>query len=104
MAEQLAHLEAMSRQPNVSLRVVPLSVLHSGVDCARFTLLRFPTDRRGLGEPPLVYTDVLTGALYLNKPEEIEAYEAMWNGMLEAALSPPESRKLIDDYRKRYQR
>lgn len=104
MAEQMAHLDAMSRRPSVTLRVLPISLLHSGIDCARFLLLRFAADRRGVGEPPLVYTDVLTGGLYLNQPAEITAYDATWEAVLESALPPAESRNLIDDYRKRYER
>jgi Domain of unknown function (DUF5753) len=47
-----------------------------------FTILDFPKDPRSeeLLEPPLVYVDTLTGAMYLNKPDEVDAYELAWRG------------------------
>ncbi len=105
MAEQLAHLDAMSRRPDVTIRMVPMGLLHCGVDFgARFTLLTFPRNRHGVGEPPVTCTDNLNGALFLDKPDEIEVFRATWNGVLEAALPPSDSRKLINEYRERNER
>ncbi|MGH3736783.1 MAG: helix-turn-helix domain-containing protein [Micromonosporaceae bacterium] len=105
MAEQLAHLDALSRRPDLTIRVLPMNLLHGGLVCgARFHMMTFPTDRRGLGEPPVVHAENLTGGVFLSEPEEIDAYELIWNAVLEVALSPPESRALINDYRERYER
>jgi transcriptional regulator with XRE-family HTH domain len=104
MAAQLDHLDALSRRPQIAIRIVPVGALHAGLDCgARFVMLAFPPDRRGVAEPPVVYSEDLTGGAFLDKPEEIAAYERVWEAMLRAALTPGESRQLIHDYIKRYQ-
>ncbi len=104
MAEQLAHLDAVSRRPNVVIRVLPLKLLHRGLNCGgRFIMLTFPTDRRGVGEPPIVHADNLTGAAYLDKPAEVGAYRSVWQSLIGGALEPAESRTMINTYRERYE-
>ena len=66
----------MSELPNVSLRVVPYSAgLHPGLMSGPFVILRFPLNGDGRdSEPATVYVDGFTGALYLDKPGEVERY------------------------------
>jgi transcriptional regulator with XRE-family HTH domain len=48
MTGQLDHLDALSRRPQITIRIVPIAALHAGVGCgARFVILTFPPDRRG---------------------------------------------------------
>ncbi|MDG4809493.1 helix-turn-helix transcriptional regulator [Micromonospora sp. WMMD1120] len=91
--EQLQRLVTVSRQPNVSLRVIPLAVgLHKGnMTSGTFTILDF----EGGTEPSIVYSDSLTGALYLDKPGEVAAYGEAWAAMESPALTQAQSRKLI---------
>jgi hypothetical protein len=42
-----------------------------------------------------VYADNYTGALYLDKPHEVERYNAAFAGIRESALDGPSSRDLI---------
>lgn len=97
MAEQLDHLTEVSELPNVSLRVVPFSAgLHSGLLTSSFILMRFPMNRGGAGsEPPTVYTELYTGAVYLDKPNEIELYERASRSIWEQALVESSSMDLI---------
>jgi transcriptional regulator with XRE-family HTH domain len=96
--EQLTRLDEVSRLPNVSLRILPLGEVHPGLAAGqRFYLLAFPSAGR-LTEPPLVYAESLTGAVYLDKPEELEAYEHAWQGILKVALTPGDSRTKISEY------
>jgi Domain of unknown function (DUF5753) len=61
-----------------------------------FTILRFPLNGNGSdSEPPTVYADLYTGALYLDKPNEINRYTEAFNGIWENALDEPASRELI---------
>ena len=46
-------------------------------------------------EPPTVYSDGLTGASYLDKPQEVGAYEAVWASIRSASLDETQSKKLI---------
>jgi transcriptional regulator with XRE-family HTH domain len=84
MAAQLDALAEAAGLPNVSLRVVPFSAgLHHGVMTGPFELLRFPVNGDGQeSEPATVFQDGYTGALFLDKPAEIErfsnAFEAIW--------------------------
>lgn len=94
MREQLRHLDAMSRRPDVTIRVMPAGLPHCALSAgARFCMLTFPEGRNA--EPPLVYAESLCGALYLDKPAEIESYTAVWDGIVPAALPPGDSRELI---------
>jgi transcriptional regulator with XRE-family HTH domain len=97
MAAQLDRLAEMSELPNVSIRVVPFAVgLHPGMMSGPFEVLRFPMNGGGLEtEPPTVYADIYTGAIYLDKPREVERYDQAFGEIWEAALGEGESRDLI---------
>ena len=78
MAEQLDHLLKLSELPNVSVRVLPLAAgPQPGAVAGSFVILDFPTTKGGRAapEPSVVYSESLTGALYLDKPDELAAYE-----------------------------
>ena len=96
-AAQLERLAAASELPNVSLRVVPFSAgFHPGILSGSFNILRFPLNGNGAdSEPPTVYADLYTGALYLDKPQEIERYSDAFTGIWQHALDEPSSRELI---------
>ena len=69
----------------------------------RFILMTFPPDRRGRTEPPVAYTDSLTGALYLTDAAEIQAYNEVWDAISGAALGEDMSRETISAQIERYQ-
>jgi hypothetical protein len=97
MAGQLARLAEVAELANVSLRVVPFSAgLHPGLMSGPFVILRFPLngDRRE-SEPATVYMDGFTGALYLDKPGEVERYAQAFGGIWDAGLDETASRDLI---------
>ena len=97
MAAQLDHLAEVAGLPNVSLRVVPFSAgLHHGVLSGPFVILRFPLNGDGQeSEPATTYMDGFTGALYLDKPREVERYASAFENIWSAALDEPASRGLI---------
>ena len=97
MAGQLTRLAEASELPNVSLRVVPFAAgFHPGIMSGAFNILRFPLNGNGEdSEPPTLYAELYTGALYLDKPQEIERYTAAFAGMWGQALDEPSSRELI---------
>lgn len=95
MARQLDALVVMSEQHNVSVRVLPLEAgLFRWSQAGTFTMLDFPTDVRE-PEPTTIYMDGPCGAVYLDKPHEIETYDDAWRSLAERALSGAESRELI---------
>lgn len=97
MSEQLRHLVEVGRLPHVSVRVMPLSAgLHLGALSGPFVLLDFPPQgMRRESEPPVVYREWLTGELYLDRPEEIAAYEKVWADLDAIALDKDQSRHLV---------
>lgn len=84
LRDQLEHLVLKSKEPNITLQVLPFRV-GGHAETGAFTLLRFP-------EPDLsdiVYVEQLTSALYLDKPEDVDRYlEAM--DRLSVDSEPPE--------------
>ncbi|MFE4666087.1 helix-turn-helix domain-containing protein [Streptomyces sp. NPDC056716] len=104
MAGQLAHLVQVASLPNVTVKVVPFSAgLHLGVMSGPFGVLRFPLNADGSEtEPPTVYADGYTGDLYLDKPKEVERYDAAFKNIWETALSAEVSKRLISEVAGRY--
>ncbi|WP_165521888.1 helix-turn-helix domain-containing protein [Micromonospora zingiberis] len=97
MAAQLQHLLDVGRSPSVTIRILPFEAgAHGGMTSA-FFILEFP-DVPGTSEPlepPLVYVDSLTGALYLDKATEVAAYRLAWDDVTSRALDEKSSRTLI---------
>ncbi|MBM7084580.1 helix-turn-helix domain-containing protein [Micromonospora sp. MMS20-R2-29] len=97
MVAQLRHLVEASHLPQVSLRVVPLAVgSYRAALAGPFMLLDFPPVSRVEPDPPVVYREFLTGALYLDRESEAAEYEQAWAGLDAVALGHDESRRLIE--------
>ncbi|HXV91702.1 MAG TPA: DUF5753 domain-containing protein [Pseudonocardia sp.] len=100
MAKQCIRLVGLSELPTVTLRVVPFGAgLHHGVLSGSFVLLRFPTNGDGKPtEPPTVYVEGYTGALYLDQPHEIARYDTAFTRLLDVTddHSGKRSRALLE--------
>ncbi|BCK57310.1 helix-turn-helix domain-containing protein [Nocardia wallacei] len=105
MGRQLRHLEQVSEMPNVTLQVVPLSAgMHVGLQVGSFVMLEFPEHPRAyLSEPPLVYVDGYTGALYLEREAEIRQYRQGLAGIRRVALGEGASRELVAQIAREYE-
>lgn len=89
MSDQLHHLLRMSVRPSLTLRVVPAALgAHAGI-AGHFTLLEFAEFK------PVVYLDSQTSCLFLERPEEIAAYQSILATLAGTALNEGESRELI---------
>lgn len=97
MAAQLERLAELNERSNVCIRVVPFSAgAHQGLETGPFILMRFPTTGDGRNhEPPTVYVQGFTGALYLDKPYEIDRYAEAFALIWADALSQEESSALF---------
>jgi transcriptional regulator with XRE-family HTH domain len=96
MTEQLNHLLELAELPNVTIRVLPLAAgAQYGALAGTFMMLDFPLRNRAEPDPSVVYCESLTGALYLDRPEEIAAYEKVWSSLDSLALDEGQSRQLI---------
>jgi transcriptional regulator with XRE-family HTH domain len=96
-ARQLDQLAEATDLPSVSLQVVPIAVgMHDGLLTGPFIVLRFPLNGDGMdSEPPTVYTEGFTGALYLDKPYEVERYTTAFENIWNASLDEARSKQLI---------
>ena len=91
MRGQLEYMVTAGPNLGVSVRVLPTSVgPHQASRSGAFVLLSFP-EQQSTTEPPTVYIEGLTGALYLDKPAEVVVYEEVWDSLWEKALSPTET-------------
>jgi hypothetical protein len=90
LRDQIDHLLELISLPTITLQVVPYQASGYGAE-GPFTLLRF-------GEPELpdvVYVEHLAGALYLEKPDEIEIYSRALDRLAVEAQTPAQSRQTL---------
>jgi len=91
MHQQLIHLAEVAERPNVELQVLPFDAQTFGAAWVGFTILRFDHDATS----DVVYLEGYTDADYLDSPDEVQAYTALWNRLSAAAIGQVESRTLI---------
>ena len=95
MAAQFDHLIAVAELPATRLRVSPFAAgLHHGVIAGPFVVMRFPA-KGMITEPPTVYVESLMGALYLERDQEIEQYDAAFRDTWDASADEAASVKMI---------
>lgn len=94
MRGQLEHLMRERDRANVVIQVLPFSTGEHPAMVGPFTMLTFldPAD------PGVVNVENVLGALALEQPEEIRAYEEVWNALQARAVSPDDSRAVIKTY------
>jgi transcriptional regulator with XRE-family HTH domain len=91
MRDQLAHLTEMATRKNITLQVLPFTAgAHSAMHGA-FCIIQFPAEV----DQDVVYLEEQTGALYLEKPEDVHRYSLMFDYLRAQALSPKDSVALI---------
>ncbi|MEV0262143.1 helix-turn-helix transcriptional regulator [Streptomyces sp. NPDC050617] len=97
MGDQLKRLVELNKLDNLSIRVVPFSAgLHASLMSGPFVMMRFPANGDGRDtEPPTVYVDGFTGALYLDKPHEIDRYDAAFKATWGSALDHEGTQSLL---------
>ena len=95
MRSQVWHLLKATELPGVSLQILPVRVgPNRASTTSAFTMLDFPTES-GTTPPSTVYSENLTGALYLDKPAEIDSYNEIWRALSTAALDKSASIALM---------
>ncbi|MFG2801019.1 helix-turn-helix domain-containing protein [Streptomyces pseudovenezuelae] len=97
MREQIERLLEVSELDHVSVDVVPFTAgAHVGA-CAPFTYFRFEEPEL----PDIVYTEVLSGAMYLDQRSDVSAHLEAHNRM-SLLTSDADSRTLLNRMRKEY--
>ncbi|MET8149379.1 helix-turn-helix domain-containing protein [Actinoplanes sp. NPDC049668] len=96
MRSQVWHLLKATELPTVTLRVLPLRAgPHRSSASGGWTLMDFSSENGYNTPPSTVYSEDVTGAIYLDKPSEIETYEEVWAALDRAALDQTESIELM---------
>lgn len=97
MREQLDHLISAAAEPHITVQVLPFE--HGGhTPCPTFALLRFAEPDL----PDMAYVEHLTGALYLDKPDEAAVYLAALDRLALAALTPDATTDLLHELAARF--
>ncbi|WP_430541990.1 helix-turn-helix domain-containing protein [Streptomyces roseofulvus] len=91
MRGQLKHLIEVSEHPGVTLQVMPFSFGGHAGESGSFTMLSFPESDLS----DVVYLEQLTGALYLDKREEVAQYAGVMEKLAKDSPDPAESRDLL---------
>ncbi|MDF5758812.1 helix-turn-helix transcriptional regulator [Spongiactinospora sp. TRM90649] len=83
MRQQLLHIAKMAERPNIGVQVIPHTVgAHAAAENS-FTILEFATP----DDPSIVNIGMITGDLYLEKPEEVRTYVLAYDHVRASALS-----------------
>lgn len=97
MAEQVDHLLAAGKLPNVTIQIIPFTAGAYGAMSGPLFILTFPED----DEPDSAFVESLTGMAAVEDEASVAALSAVWDDAAAAALSPSESAKFIRSVRKR---
>jgi transcriptional regulator with XRE-family HTH domain len=91
LAAQIERLMDAVGEPNITLQVMPFRYGGHAAEGGAFTIMRFPE----ADLPDMVYMEYLTGALYLDKPDEVERYAAVMERLSVAGTSPERTREIL---------
>lgn len=91
MAGQLSHLLEVATLPNVTIQIMPFDHGEYAAMGAPFVVFEF-TDP---ADPKIVYLEQPTRNIYLERPDEVDFYRALFDEAREQALSSEASGRLI---------
>jgi hypothetical protein len=93
MRAQIEHLLQAAERPNLTIQVIPFAAGWHPALYGMFDIFRFPGEQL----PDIVYTETLTGAYYLNKPDESARYTEALDRMCAQAASPEHTLAVLRD-------
>jgi transcriptional regulator with XRE-family HTH domain len=94
MSGQVDHVAEMARRPRTVVQVYPFSASDCPGNQGAVTLFNFPD------ASPVGYAEGYEAGRPVESPQEVATLVAMFDHLRARALTPDESRKLIDGYRK----
>jgi transcriptional regulator with XRE-family HTH domain len=87
MRAQLVQLTEATKEPQVTLQVMPFRTGGHAAEAGAFTIMRFPEPDL----PDVVYLEQLTSALYLDKRDDVEKYTEVMERLSVESESPERS-------------
>lgn len=106
MEAQLRHLADTGTRPNIRVRILPFAAgVPFGDLTGPFTILKFGESAGGRPiEPPVVYAEGFTGAMYFDDADLVKRYRDAHTLLRQVALDEQGSRKLLRDKAREYAR
>ncbi|RJO79295.1 XRE family transcriptional regulator [Nocardia panacis] len=106
MAEQLKALADASTRDNIKIQILPFDAGYpTGNQIGPFTIMDFGTGGKGRPvEPPVVYVEGFTGALYVDRPKTVQRYREAHGVLRSSALDVPASRRKLRNLVKELER
>ncbi|MCK9898479.1 helix-turn-helix domain-containing protein [Frankia sp. Cpl3] len=92
MRAQLEHLIALCALPNLTLQIMPFAFGGHAAEGGAFTILRFPEQDL----PDVVYLEQLTGAVYMDKREDVDIYAQAMNRLTVDSPQPASTPDLLN--------
>jgi transcriptional regulator with XRE-family HTH domain len=97
MAAQLAKILDMSALPNVTVQILPFELgAHPALE-SNFTILQLPDPA-----PGVVFVEGMIGSTYLDRPEDLKRYYAVFGKLQSIALNPQDTGDLIAQFLRFY--
>jgi hypothetical protein len=93
LAGQVKRLIDAIGEPNITLQVMPFKYGGHAAEGGAFTIMRFPE----ADLPDMVYMEYLTGAHYVDKPDDVEVYAAVMERLSVAGTSPEKTRDILNE-------
>jgi transcriptional regulator with XRE-family HTH domain len=93
MRDQLTHLVEVSEDPNIELRILPLSTKQV-VGTGAFVYFRYPKVH-GVSLPDAVALEHLEGTVFIESEQDVNAYRVVYGALRESSLSPEASRDML---------
>lgn len=94
MRGQFEHLIEMSKLPNVTIQIMPFRFGGHAAEGGAFTILRFPEQDL----PDVVYVENLTGAMYLDKRDDVDTYLQAMERLCVDSATPERTVELLGDF------
>jgi len=92
---QLEHLLLLSDRPRIDIQVLPLDAgAHMAQQGGTFILLKFPPEM--VGDPGVVYHELVTTGVYCDDPAEVARYERILGRLHALAATQKDSRAIIE--------
>ncbi len=96
MRAQIDHLIESAGSPRVTVQVIPFQAGGHSAAGGPFSLLRFPEPDL----PDVVYLEQLTSALYLDKREDVDSYQAVMERLCLQAVPADGTVELLEEIRR----
>ncbi|MFE3316711.1 helix-turn-helix domain-containing protein [Nocardia sp. NPDC059195] len=92
---QMEHLAELSERPNITVQVLPDYIGGPAISGTPFTMLRFAAPELS----DIAHFLHLSGPQFLEKPSELDRFNAVWDRLCVCALPPEQTTALLDTLR-----